>query len=379
MKRIISACLISLMMAACSPSSPPVTPPTLASLPSLTPSDVAPTETPAPIAALPSDEAPTDAPPTDAPPSETPVLSETPTPESGTRELLASEMLTVVMALTGSAQPPTATLLVYESPTPITETPTVTPSLTITPTITPSPSRTFTPSPTLTETPDLGALGFLALDSQDATFLPVVLRIPLPTLTVWAATAQAQIAATLNPPPTFAPPTAQPGITCPFPPPPTLSALLSRDPSLLPALGCPFGAPPVPTQISGAWQFFERGAMVYLAGSPGQIMVVTNDGRFRRFDDTFIQGVDPESGGEAPPAGLIEPVRGFGKVWRTNPDVRMALGWAVVPETGGSLTLSVFERGRAVALIARGETLVLVDDPGAIGFFGTWRVLPGIF
>ncbi len=378
MKRIISACLISLLTAACSPSSPPLTPPTLAALPSLTPSDIPPTATPAPIAALPTDEPPTEEPPTDVPPTAAPP-SETPTPESGMREMLASEMLTVVIALTASAQPPAPTPLVYEPPTPITPTPTVTPSLTITPTITPTPSLTFTPSPTLTETPDLGALGFLALDAEDATFLPVVLRIPLPTLTVWAATAQAQIAATLNPAPIAAPPTAQPGIPCPFPPPPALSALLGRDPTLLPALGCPFGAPPVPTQIGGAWQFFERGAMVYLAGIPGQIFVVTNDGRFRRFDDTFIQGVDPESGGASPPSGLIEPVRGFGKVWRTNPDVRMALGWGVVPETGGALTLSAFERGRAVALIARGETLVLVDDPGAIGFFGTWRVLPGIF
>jgi hypothetical protein len=376
MKRTLFVCLIIVMAVACSPSTPPITPPTLASLPSLTPSEIPPTGTPALIAALPTDE-----PPTEEPPSATPTPSDTPSPaptaEAGTREMLASEMLTVVMALTGSAIP---TETAPPTPTPlVSETPTVTPSLTITPTITPTPSLTFTPSPTLTETPDLGALGFLALDAEDATFLPVVLRVPLPTLTVWAATAQAQIAATLNPPPTFAPPTAQPGITCPFPPPPGLSALLSRDPSLLPALGCPFGAPPIPTQISGAWQFFERGAMVYLAGSPGQIFVVTNDGRFRRFDDTFIQGVDPESGGEIPPVGLIEPVRGFGKVWRTNPDVRMALGWGVVPETGGALTLSVFERGRAVALIARGETLVLVDDPGALGLFGTWRVLPGIF
>jgi hypothetical protein len=369
MRRIAAVCLISLMLAACNPPRPPVTPPTLAALPSLTPSDIPPTRTPAPAAAL----------PTDAPPSETPIPSDTPTAaptasQTGTRALLASQMLMLVMALTASAQPPTLAPLIDQPPTP-----TVTPSLTITPTITPTPSLTFTPSPTPTETPDLGALGLLALDAEDATFLPVVLRVPPPTLTVWAATAQAQIAAALNPPPTLAPPTAPPGIICPFPPPPSLSALLSRDPTLLPALGCPFGAPPVPTPISGAWQFFERGAMVFLAGSPGQIFVITNDGRFRRFDDTFTPGVDPESGGEVPPAGLIEPVRGFGKVWRTNPDVRLALGWAVVPETGGALTLSVFQRGRAVALVARGETLVLVDDSGALGFFGTWRVLLGIF
>lgn len=35
-----------------------------------------------------------------------------------------------------------------------------------------------------------------------------------------------------------------------------------------------------------------------------------------------------------PPAGLYQPIRGFGKLWRTNPHVRDGLGWAIAPEQG---------------------------------------------
>src|SRR5262245_60288081 len=41
---------------------------------------------------------------------------------------------------------------------------------------------------------------------------------------------------------------------------------------------------------------------------------------------------DQVSGGEKPPAGLYEPIRGFGKLWRSNPQVRNTLGWAAGPE-----------------------------------------------
>jgi hypothetical protein len=99
--------------------------------------------------------------------------------------------------------------------------------------------------------------------------------------------------------------------------------------------------------------------------------VITFDGRFRRFDDTWAPGIDPEGGGETPPLGLIEPKRGFGKVWRLFPDVRSLLGWAINEEVGGTASTLPFERGRAIALPQRNETILLIDDPGSQ--MGTWR------
>jgi hypothetical protein len=139
-------------------------------------------------------------------------------------------------------------------------------------------------------------------------------------------------------------------------------------------LGCAVGM----TQfVNGGAQVFEGGQMYFLATTPKYIYSLTVDGRFRRFVDTWVEGVDPNSGGEIPPSGLIEPIRGFGKVWRLNPDVRAALGWAVTGELGGIATLQAFERGRAIFLPDRGETIIMVDNPD--GQSGSWRAFSGGF
>jgi hypothetical protein len=174
---------------------------------------------------------------------------------------------------------------------------------------------------------------------------------------------------TLPPPPTIA---------CQYSPPGNLNGFLASDPALQAALGCPVGAPPVSSLVQGAWQTFERGSMIYLQGTPGSIYVLTSDARFRRFDDTFVSGVDPESGGETPPPGLLEPIRGFGKVWRSNLDVRAQLGWATQTESGDTVTVQLFERGRALYLPGRGQTFVLSDD-GTLPGGGTWRAFSGSF
>jgi hypothetical protein len=87
---------------------------------------------------------------------------------------------------------------------------------------------------------------------------------------------------------------------------------------------------------------FERGRMIWLqevrTGSTVYqrlILVFYNDGRYEKYADTFVEGVDPESDPTiVPPAGLYQPIRGFGKLWRTNSRVRDGLGWATAPEQG---------------------------------------------
>ena len=90
-------------------------------------------------------------------------------------------------------------------------------------------------------------------------------------------------------------------------------------------------------QIQVAEQVFENGRMFWI-GPTQQIwvMIITDEGRgdWRIFEDSFVEGeaeFDPEI---VPPEGLEQPTRGFGKLWRENPDLREALGWAITPEFG---------------------------------------------
>lgn len=101
----------------------------------------------------------------------------------------------------------------------------------------------------------------------------------------------------------------------------------------------PAGFPtPVVAQIRYAEQLFEHGRMFWLEPI-GQIWVllITGEGRgtWSTYEDTWLDGepeLDPAL--TAPAANLQQPVRGFGKLWRTNTPVQQALGWAVQPEYG---------------------------------------------
>lgn len=102
-------------------------------------------------------------------------------------------------------------------------------------------------------------------------------------------------------------------------------------------------APPMPTalvsQIQVAEQQFENGRMFWLQPTQEIWVLVnasgaTDHGQWLVFEDLFVEGeveIDPEL---TPPASLIQPRRGFGKLWRTNPELRDAVGWALTPEFG---------------------------------------------
>jgi hypothetical protein len=114
-----------------------------------------------------------------------------------------------------------------------------------------------------------------------------------------------------------------------------------------------FGCP-VPGQdyqdVNGAQVHFERGEMYWIKqrGGTGLIFVViygpNNALSYQRFEDTWSEG-QPLNSGLEPPSGLLEPARGFGKVWREQAGIRDALGWATEEEQGVVVSYQEFQRG----------------------------------
>lgn len=281
-----------------------------------------------------------------------PTVAELPTQAAGT--------FTIAPFATSNDQAqvplPTVAPATATATAPATESPTltVTPSITITDT----PTRTATTTPTITETPlptsDTEGINALIQLALRATVLPTAILPSQPIL-----------------PPT-APVSTGP---CPVQPPGGFGVAFISDASLQGQIGCPIGA--IMTMSSAA-QNYERGQMFWVAGPPGSIYSLGGGGRYQRYDDTFNPSVDPERGGETPPAGLIEPVRGFGKIWRSFPDVRAGLGWATTGESGGTATVQLFDRGQMIALAQSGQIVVLIYDVGNPSA-GSWRVINGGF
>ena len=86
----------------------------------------------------------------------------------------------------------------------------------------------------------------------------------------------------------------------------------------------------------GAEQRFERGVMLWVSHED-RIYVLFDDGysrEWKAYRDEWDEGdptLDPDI---VPPAGLQQPVRGFGLLWREESGIRERLGWAVEEEHG---------------------------------------------
>ncbi len=101
----------------------------------------------------------------------------------------------------------------------------------------------------------------------------------------------------------------------------------------------PDGFPEViQADVQVAEQVFEGGRMFWVQpANQIWVMVVDEDagGEWLIYEDTFDEDVDPEEDADLDvPDGSYQPVRGFGKLWRENEDVRDILGWAITPEFG---------------------------------------------
>jgi|FLYN01.1.fsa_nt_gi hypothetical protein len=96
---------------------------------------------------------------------------------------------------------------------------------------------------------------------------------------------------------------------------------------------------PTPTinQITVAEQVFEHGRMFWIEPTRQiWVLVIESEGRgvWKVYEDTFSEGEPEMDPSIVPPPNRLQPMRGFGKLWRENPEVKEALGWAVTPEFG---------------------------------------------
>lgn len=102
----------------------------------------------------------------------------------------------------------------------------------------------------------------------------------------------------------------------------------------------------------GVVQNFEHGLMLWRSDT-GQILALwTEDGarHWRVVDDTFEEGEMEKDPAISAPSGMRQPERGFGKVWRTYPDLREQLGWALEKEQKTGVRIQAFERGQVTEL-----------------------------
>ena len=118
-----------------------------------------------------------------------------------------------------------------------------------------------------------------------------------------------------------------------------------------------------PVQGGAAIQRFDNGVMVWVQEN-GRIYAFLNDGTWRSYEDTFREGDPERDPAFSPPPGKQQPERGFGKVWRENPDLRDAIGWALAKEEPSSAQRQLFERGTMLRVGVFAYTMVGTDESG---------------
>jgi hypothetical protein len=126
-----------------------------------------------------------------------------------------------------------------------------------------------------------------------------------------------------------------------------LAAAWDRD-----ELGCPTGPSSV---VWAAWEPFERGYLLWRQDTNKVYALYFANGSDRSAGNWELRheawdGSDPGGIGLSPPAGLVEPVRGFGWLWRNYlGGAQGQLGWAKEQEKGLCVAVQPFESGQIFA------------------------------
>jgi Tol biopolymer transport system component len=168
------------------------------------------------------------------------------------------------------------------------------------------------------------------------------------------------------PPTTPAPAGSVP--VCSPPPDPQFRTVYNNNPTLASRLGCPVSnhprVGPKAYTMNSAYQRFEDGQMIWLQNlgwyKQAKIYTLFGNGSYMRFNDTWDSSM-PESAGLTPPSGQIEPIRGFGKVWREQ-NLRDDLGWATIEEQAGDATYQNFANGQMIHITQTDDTYIFLMD-----------------
>ena len=229
---------------------------------------------------------------------------------------------------------PTADAPVVISPTnPPSKTPTITPSVTVTQpeTATPAPTATIDPRPTAI--PTLPVL------------VPTMVYMPPPTIQV---VAQA-------PAPTLNSPVGE--LSLPLPGLPDVPAAACSIPWFFTNPRLPECPPNAAVETQAAAQFFQYGKMFWV-GQQDAIYVLYENAdmpRWQVFQDTFEDGMpesDPGLDAQAPPYADWQPRRGFGLIWRNQPNVLSRIGWAE----------SAYEQSYSARIQTRNDGTIFLSD-----------------
>jgi ligand-binding sensor domain-containing protein len=139
-------------------------------------------------------------------------------------------------------------------------------------------------------------------------------------------------------------PRAQPTPTACSIPPVEFFAKVHREVPIADKLHCPIAGA---TSTEAAYQPFEYGLMFWRADEKA-VYVLQADGTWARYIDTWDSTQPPADPALTPPEGLLQPVRGFGKVWREQLGGPGAgVGWALVEEKGYEMQTQPFVGGLA--------------------------------
>jgi hypothetical protein len=229
-------------------------------------------------------------------------------------------------------------------------------------TATPSPAPSPSPSPT--PVPPSPTPTYIPSPSPSASATPTPPPSAQPPIGTASPTRPPE-----PPTPTPLPPSAQPPLRtptpCPQPAAPAFAAWPASHPDVAALVGCPRGEA---LQVTAAWEPFERGVMLW-RGDLQQIYVLRQSGTWAVYDDLWRDGDMQWDATIVPPGGFMQPVRGFGLVWRQQAGVRDDLGWATASEATFDAAFQPFQRALLVADGAQARLWALLSD-------GTWLAGP---
>jgi hypothetical protein len=111
-----------------------------------------------------------------------------------------------------------------------------------------------------------------------------------------------------------------------------------------------------------------QGGLAIRRGDTREIYVLQRDGNtWSAHPDTWRPG-DRIAVDTPPPPGALVPAAGFGTVWRSTPEIKSRLGWAVYEPRGSGGSIQAFEHG-LIVWTPHGLLYVLSND-------GRWRTYP---